>query len=91
MFGVYTNIKSIQVSTLPLELRARARVNIKKIFVDDDADIGVMINNKRRELILGEWRNHTNNEVQISKDIQYLSISFDKIFRFGVRTPERRY
>ena len=70
----YANIKSIQVCTLPLELRAG--VDIKKnnisdeLFLNDAAKIGIMINNKRREMTLVEWRNHTNNEVQILKDIQ---------------------
>ena len=50
-----------------------------------------MINNKRRELSLVEWRNHTNNEVQILKDIQQSSISVDKTSQFRVRPPQLRY
>ena len=76
---IYTNITSIKVYTLPLELRAgvdiKKNIYFDKLFVNDAAEIGIMINNKRRELSLVEWRNHTNNEVQILKDIQQSSIS----------------
>ena len=92
---VYTDIKSIQVSTLSLELRASVDCdknnNFDELFVNDAAEIGIMINNKRRELILVEWRNHTNNEVQILKEIKLSSISEDKISQFRVRPPELRY
>ena len=50
-----------------------------------------MINKKRRELCIDEWRNHPDNEVQILKDIKQSSISVDKISQFVGRPPELIY
>ena len=92
---VHTNIKSIQVSTLPLELRAGVNCdksnNFDAIFVNDAAEIGIIINNERRDLCIEEWRNHTDNEVQILKDIKQFLTAVDKISQFGVRPPKLRY
>ena len=53
---VYTDIKSIQVSTLPLELRVGVNYdknnNFDELFVNDAAEIGIMINNERREFCI---------------------------------------
>ena len=64
---VYTDIKSIQVSTLSLELRASVDCdknnNFDELFVNDAAEIGIIMNNKRRELCIEELRNLIDNEV----------------------------
>ena len=62
-----------------------------ELFVNDAAKTGVIVNNKRRELCIVEWRNHTDNEVQILKDIKQSSISVDRISQFGVRPPKLKY
>ena len=45
--------KSIPASTLPLELKVAVDCdlnnNFNEVFVNDTAEIGIMINNKRRE------------------------------------------
>ena len=47
---VHTNIKSIQVSTLPLELRVGVdcdkNKNVDELFINDAAEIGIMTNKK---------------------------------------------
>ena len=52
---------------MSLELRAGVDCdknnNFDQLFVDDTTEIGIMINNKIRELCIEEWRNHTDNEV----------------------------
>ena len=78
-----------------MELRADVNCdknkNFDELFVNDAAEMVIMIKNKRRDLFIEEWGYHTYNEVQILKDIKQSSISVDEISQFGVRLPELRY
>mmetsp|Transcript_19481 Transcript_19481/g.27406 ORF Transcript_19481/g.27406 Transcript_19481/m.27406 type:complete len:548 (+) Transcript_19481:1364-3007(+) len=92
---VYTDITSVQVSSLPIELRAgvdcKFRNENNDLPIADAAEIGIVSSNVRLELGLSLWRQHTDNEIQILKDIKQCPISVDKISQFGVRPPELRH
>ena len=59
---------------MPLELRAGVDCDknndFYELFVNVATEIVIIINNERRELYIEEWRNYTDNEAQILKDIK---------------------
>lgn len=88
---VYSNLNFIQISTMPLELRAGIEVNNKNDNVEDGAHIGSLSNHIRHEKDLPSWRQHTANELMLFEGLKSSNISIDKISKFSLRPPELRF
>ena len=57
---------------------------------EDGADAGILSDIVRRDMLLDDWRYHTDSEILILEDIKKSKLSIDKISQFSIRPPELR-
>ena len=101
---VFTDMKFVQIHTLPLEERIgieRPPNNIDPSFQaefnshfndnQDGIDLSIPSEFLRRQVLkLDSWRNHTPNELLIIDSCFKTNISLDSITKFSIRPPELR-
>ena len=66
---VFTDLSFINIATTPLETRPGIILKYKKK-TQDGVTVGNFIDNVRRDLNLPDWRQLTENELTIAKDIE---------------------
>ena len=87
---VYTNLRFISISTMPLELRAGVQIDTDANDLEDGAYVGSISDHVRQSLGLPAWRQHTANELLMLDDLKLSKVSIDKISQFSLRPPEFR-
>ena len=99
---VFTDLKFIQIATVPLEERAgierpppyiddRSFDEIVERFSgnEDGIDLSIPIEVIRRQVLkLEDWRQHSQNELHVIDGCLKSHISLDSITKFSVRPPE---
>ena len=84
---IVTNLDFINVSTMPLELRAGIMIESDKQ-IEDGAFIITSIESFCCQNNMEEWRLYTDNHLVILGDLKLSKMSIDKVTHFSLRPPE---
>ena len=85
---VYTDLRFVTISTLPLESRC-----LKKISTDEEVNDGIFIESeasfiRANRTNLPEWRKHSINEKLLLNDLKQSKMGYDKVIQFLLRPLE---
>ena len=85
---VYTDLRFVSISTLPLETRC-----LRQISTDEEVNDGIFVESeacfiRANRTNLPEWRKHSMNEKLLLNDLKQSKMGYDKVIQFSLRPLE---